>query len=91
MSETTHHLFHSMGIPVHVTLVGVKETDAKKYITEAENIFKSEYSSMQPDFFIVTDFEQFQQQPGLKEFLEKNYQQLANHQTYLIFDLKRHN
>jgi len=58
---------------------------------EAENIFKSEYSSMQPEFFIVTDFEQFQQQPGLKEFLEKNYHQLANHQTYLIFDLKRRN
>lgn len=39
MNEATHHVFHSMGIPVHITLVGVSEKDAKKCIAEAEQIF----------------------------------------------------
>lgn len=39
MHDTIHHVFHSMGIPVHVTLVGVKKADAKKYFDEVEHIF----------------------------------------------------
>ncbi|MBI5078061.1 MAG: FAD:protein FMN transferase [Candidatus Yonathbacteria bacterium] len=39
MTETIHHVFHSMGIPVHITLVGIKKSEARKYVSEAENIF----------------------------------------------------
>lgn len=39
MSEVTHHVFHSMGIPVHITLVGVKESEGKKHVAEVEKIF----------------------------------------------------
>lgn len=39
MNEITHHVFHSMGIPVHITLVGVNENDGKKYVNEVEQIF----------------------------------------------------
>lgn len=39
MTETIHHVFHSMDIPVHITLVGVKESEAEKYVSEVEKIF----------------------------------------------------
>ncbi|MBI5798577.1 MAG: FAD:protein FMN transferase [Candidatus Yonathbacteria bacterium] len=40
MDEINHHIFHSMGIPVHITLVGVNEIDARKYVADAEQIFQ---------------------------------------------------
>jgi thiamine biosynthesis lipoprotein len=40
--DTTHRVFHSMGIAVHCTLVGVSEKDAEDRIALAEKIF-SEY------------------------------------------------
>lgn len=36
-----HHVFHAMGIPVHITLVGTSEAEAKKCIGEAEKIFRA--------------------------------------------------
>jgi hypothetical protein len=55
---------------------------------EAEKFFDSEYSPYRPEFFIVTDFDEFQRQPGLKEFLTKKYPLLVDAETYLIFDLR---
>lgn len=39
MFEPTHHVFHSMGIPVHITLAGVKKADSEKIISEVEKTF----------------------------------------------------
>lgn len=39
MDEVSHHVFHSMGIPVHITLVGVDNTRAQKYFLDVEEIF----------------------------------------------------
>ncbi|MBI5401079.1 MAG: FAD:protein FMN transferase [Candidatus Yonathbacteria bacterium] len=41
MGKTAHHVFHAMGIPVHITLVGLSERDAKRYAEEAERIFRA--------------------------------------------------
>lgn len=42
MTNTEHRVFHSMGIPVHLTMVGVSLHDADEMAREAERIF-SEY------------------------------------------------
>lgn len=39
MTQITHHVFHSMGIPVHITLAGVKKEKVENYIKEIGNIF----------------------------------------------------
>lgn len=41
MEKTTHYLFHAMGIPVHITIVGLKDIDAKKHAMDAERIFRT--------------------------------------------------
>lgn len=41
MSETTHHIFHAMGIAVHITIVGLKKAEAIKKVSEAERIFRT--------------------------------------------------
>jgi len=41
------------------------------------------------EFFIVTDFEEFQLQDELRQFLVQNFAILAQSQDYLIFDLRR--
>ena len=40
MNEVTHYVFHSMGIPVHITLVGVTEKEGKKNVAQVEKIFQ---------------------------------------------------
>lgn len=41
MTETTHHVFHAMGIAVHITLVGFDRINADKYTAKAERVFRS--------------------------------------------------
>lgn len=41
METITHHIFHSMGIPIHITLVGSTEVDAAKRVTNVERVFQS--------------------------------------------------
>ena len=55
---------------------------------EAQRIFDSEYKGLRPEYFIVTDFEEFKKQPGLQEML-KSFPVLAETGRYLIFDLRR--
>lgn len=40
-NEVNHFLFHSMGIPVHITLVGINNADGKKNIDVVEEIFNT--------------------------------------------------
>jgi hypothetical protein len=41
-----------------------------------------------PEFFIITDFEEFEQQPELKAYLDANYPVFAQKPDYLIYDLR---
>lgn len=41
MNEVIHHVFHAMGIPVHITIIGPSEIEARKHINEAERIFRA--------------------------------------------------
>lgn len=58
---------------------------------EIQKLFESQYGLSHPEYFIITDFEEFKEQPGLKEFLEKNFSVLAATDWYLIFDLRHKN
>lgn len=39
MTKTEHHVFHSMGIPIHITFVGFSKSDANSISQKAEKIF----------------------------------------------------
>jgi thiamine biosynthesis lipoprotein len=39
MTKTAHHVFHSMGIPIHVTLAGFSQSDAENASQKVEKIF----------------------------------------------------
>ncbi|GBD96592.1 dolichyl-phosphate-mannose-protein mannosyltransferase [bacterium BMS3Abin06] len=45
------------------------------------------YIKYTPDFFIITDFREFENQTDLKEFLNANFPVTARTEDYLIFDL----
>jgi len=40
MTDIRHAVFHSMGIPIHLTLVGAGEEEAARYAKKAERIFE---------------------------------------------------
>jgi hypothetical protein len=42
-----------------------------------------------PDYFIITDFEEFRKQPDLIDFLKENYPLLSRSDDYLIYDLHK--
>jgi len=48
-----------------------------------------DYIQYTPDYFIITAFEEFDNQPDLKEFLYNNFPVLAQTKDYLIFDLRK--
>jgi hypothetical protein len=56
---------------------------------EVQKIFKTEYEPYNPDYFIITDFEQYKLQPALQEFLTKNFPVLKRTDWYEIFDLRQ--
>lgn len=53
----------------------------------ARELYSEKYALNQPDFFIVTDFKEFDRQKDLKEFLESTFPVVASNSRYLIFDL----
>ena len=46
------------------------------------------YIKYTPDFFIITAFEEFENQKDLKDFLNTNFPVFAKNEDYLIFDLR---
>ena len=40
------------------------------------------------DFFVVTQFGEYNNQPLLKEYLEENYSMFINHQDVIVYDLR---
>jgi hypothetical protein len=57
-------------------------------IESAEERFKR-LSKDGADFFIITDFEEFNKQPDLKKFLSQYFPVFADNQNYIIFDLRK--
>jgi hypothetical protein len=55
----------------------------------AQERFNTRFTKNSPEYFIVEDLREFEQQPDLKEFLTVNYPNVAQNDEYLIFDLRR--
>jgi 4-amino-4-deoxy-L-arabinose transferase-like glycosyltransferase len=54
---------------------------------DAEARFKDEFAKYSPDYFIIMDMAEFQQQQDLKDFLTKNFAIVAQNNDFMIFDL----
>jgi Dolichyl-phosphate-mannose-protein mannosyltransferase len=63
-------------------LVGLKSPNAQER-------YKTRFAKDLPQFFIVENLREFEQQPDLKEFLREHYPKLAENHEYVIFDLQR--
>lgn len=55
----------------------------------AEERFNQDYLKNSPEYFIITDGDEFRMQSDLQAFLKKNFAVLAKTNDYLIFDLKK--
>lgn len=55
----------------------------------AEERYKEMTKGYSPDYFIVTQMDEYEAQPGLKDFLNRNFPVLAREDRYVIFDLRR--
>lgn len=60
----------------------------KSKLFKGKQIYE-EYIRYTPDYFIVTDFEEFEKQPDLKDFLYNNFPVISKSEDYLIFDLRK--
>ncbi len=58
-------------------------------VINAEARFNAEFAKDAPEYFIVEDLREYEQQPDLKKFLTSNYAALAVSEDYVIFDLRR--
>ncbi|MBL7049770.1 MAG: glycosyltransferase family 39 protein [Nitrospira sp.] len=47
---------------------------------------KTRYLEYQPDYFIITNFEEFERQPDLKKYLNDNFPIFDKQEKYLIYD-----
>ncbi len=47
------------------------------------------YIKYTPDFFIITEFSEFEEQVDLREFLSTNFPVIARTEDYIIFDLRK--
>lgn len=64
--------------------------NAKMKIETTEERFKTDNNKQDgSEFFIVTDFQEFNAQPDLKQFLTKNFAVLTQNQSFVIFDLRK--
>ena len=58
-------------------------------IPTAEEQFKTLYLEHSPEYFIVTDFREYNAQRNLRNFLTQNFPVVVNNRNYLIFDLRK--
>jgi hypothetical protein len=58
-------------------------------VNSAEQRFNEFYSERGPEYFLVTDFESFDEQPDLKRFLDAKFDRLAEDDGFLIYDLRQ--
>ena len=70
------------GIP----LPGREEIFNERYLTVRTH---GKYIKYTPDFFIITDFEEFEKQPVLRTFLDSRFPLIAKTDDYLIYDSRK--
>lgn len=82
--------------PISISFRDRKETGIP--LPDKEKLFNIHYITIRthgkyiqysPDFFIITAFDEFEQQMDLKDFLNSNFPVLARSDDYLIFDLRK--
>jgi hypothetical protein len=54
---------------------------------DAEERFNTKYLTHSPEYFIVTQFQEFEKQPDLRNFLTSKFPIIAQSDDYLIFNL----
>ncbi len=72
-------------------LRGVKVPNIKTDFT-SENIeilYQGKFIKYTPDYFIVTDFQEYEKQSDLREYLNNNFPILVKKEGYLVFDLRQ--
>jgi hypothetical protein len=83
------------GLPWPTTVSFLEWKDRKIKIVNQEELFNGRYFTLRargrfvrytPDYFIITDFEEFEKQPDLKEFLNTNFPEVSKSKNYLIYD-----
>jgi hypothetical protein len=55
----------------------------------AQERYNTRFAKDLPEYFIVENLREFEQQPDLKQFLRAHYPKLAENHEYVIFDLRR--
>ena len=98
-SSKTIFLTYAYGKPLryHGQIAGSNwpnSGDFRAYQMSGQPIQSAEerYKTLSKDgceYFIITDFQEFEQQQDLKQFLTRNFPLLAQNQGYLIFDLRK--
>jgi dolichyl-phosphate-mannose-protein mannosyltransferase len=58
-------------------------------LPSAEQRFDKFYAADGPEFFLITDFESFGQQPDLRQWLDVRFERIAEEAGFLIYDLRR--
>ncbi len=58
-------------------------------IPSAQERFNAQFLKHNPEFFIITDFNELMRQTDLKNFLVQNFSILAQNPNYVIFDLRK--
>jgi hypothetical protein len=56
---------------------------------DAEDRFLAEYAGSSPEYFIVTNLQEFEEQADLRSFLTESFSIAAQTEDYLVFDLRR--
>lgn len=57
-------------------------------VPSAEQRYHEFYAPRAPEYFLITDFESFREQPDLKRFLDATFERLAEEDGYIIYDLR---
>lgn len=55
---------------------------------DAEERFLTEYAGSSPEYFIVTNLQEFQEQSDLRSLLNENFPLMVKTEDYLIYDLR---
>ena len=72
----------------YIKMTDFQELNRQANVQAVKRRFEEDFKSDKPEYFIVTNFKEFEQQPDLKAFLATNFDKLAETEHYLIFDLK---
>jgi hypothetical protein len=97
-SLTYHGLLSGLPWPTSSSLrerreVGIPIPDKSEVFSTDYLLIRThgEYIKYRPEYFIVTDFQEFRYQPELRSFLDTNFPLIAGSEDYLIYDLRKRN